>query len=262
MKIILLFFIVFVLGCSTPKEIPYFQNIDKVDLSTSSYLYDLKIRPQDELAIFVFAPAHNESVLQFNKRKPQDFNPTTKQIIGTEQIQPYLVSPQGDIDFPVVGKIHVAGLTIEQANETIKQKIAPYINEGIDYLVNTNMANYYISVLGEVQNPNTFDVTRNKITVLEALAMAGDLTIYGERTNVKLLRQQDDGKYEIHKLDLTDANILTSPYYYMQQRDVLYVEPNPVKAGESKVGTTTTLWFNGASIVVSLGSLLYMVLDD
>jgi len=96
---------------------------------------------------------------------------------------------------------------------------------------------------------------------LEALAMAGDMTIYGNRDNVKLLRELPNGEYEIHELDLRDANLLDSPYYYMQQRDVLYVEPNEVMAEELKVGRTTRLWFRGASIVLAVGSLLYRMLQ-
>jgi len=116
-------------------------------------------------------------------------------------------------------------------------------------------------VLGEVRSPQTFDVTRPRLTILEALAQAGDLTVYGKRDNVKLLRQQDNGEYEIHELDLRDANILNSPYYYLQQRDIVYVEPNEVAAQETKVGQTTRLWVRGALITVSLGSLLYRVLQ-
>ena len=107
---------------------------------------------------------------------------------------------------------------------------------------------------------SSFTIESNKGNVLEALARAGDLTIYGTRTNVKLLRQRPDGEYDIHQLDLTDANLLNSPYYYMQQRDILYVEPNPAKAQNSQMGQTTRLWVRGASITVALGSLLYMVL--
>ncbi len=160
----------------------------------------------------------------------------------------------------MVGTIHLEGLTIEQANALVKEKIAPYFNEGIDYTVNTIIVNYEISVLGEVKRPNTFTIRRNKCTVLEALAMAGDMTIYGKRDNVKLLRELPNGEFEIHELDLRDANLLNSPYYYMQQRDVLYVEPNEVMAQNTKIGRTRQLWIRGASITVSLGSLLYRVL--
>ena len=128
-------------------------------------------------------------------------------------------------------------------------------------MVNIYIANYQVSVLGEVKNPNTFDVSKNQITILEALAMAGDMTIYGKRDNVKILRELSDGTYEVHELDMRDANILNSPYYYLQQRDIVYVEPNEAMAQNSKVGTTTRLWLNGVSITISLGSLLYRVLQ-
>ena len=152
------------------------------------------------------------------------------------------------------------GLTIEQANAQIKEKIAKYFQEDADYLVKVMIRNYDITVMGEVQNPNTFEISRNKVTVLEALAMAGDMTIYGKRDNVKILRELSDGTYEAHELDLRDANILNSPYYYLQQRDIVYVEPNEVTAQNAKIGRTTQLWVRGASISISLGSLLYMVL--
>ena len=108
---------------------------------------------------------------------------------------------------------------------------------------------------------DTFEVTRNRMTVLEALSMAGDMTIYGKRENVKLLREMPNGEFEIHELDLRDANILNSPYYYLQQRDILYVEPNEAMAQNSKIGRTRQLWVRGASITVALGSLLYRVLN-
>ena len=129
------------------------------------------------------------------------------------------------------------------------------------YQVNTYIHNYDISVLGEVKSPNTFNIGRNKCTVLEALAMAGDMTIYGKRDNVKILRELPDGTYEVHELDIRDANILNSPYYYLQQRDIVYVEPNEAMAQNAKIGQTTQLWVRGASITISLGSLLYRVLQ-
>jgi polysaccharide export outer membrane protein len=98
------------------------------------------------------------------------------------------------------------------------------------------------------------------MTILEALAKAGDMTIYGKRDNVKLLREVADGTYEVHELDMRDANIINSPYYYLQQRDVVYVEPNEAMAQDAEIGTTTRLWVRGTSITVSLGSLLYRIL--
>jgi polysaccharide export outer membrane protein len=115
-------------------------------------------------------------------------------------------------------------------------------------------------VLGEVARPGTFTVSREKITVLEALAQAGDLTIYGVRNNVQLIREDANGQKAIYFLNLNDANIINSPYYYLQQNDVLYVTPNKVKAQNSSVGSMTTLWFSATSILISLTSLLYNIL--
>ena len=136
----------------------------------------------------------------------------------------------------------------------------PYLRQGTDCIVNTLLENYEVTVMGEVKYPNTFTIDRNKCTVLEALALAGDMTIYGKRDNVKLLRERPDGEYEIHELDLRDANLLNSPYYYMQHRDILYVEPNLAMAQNASIGTTRRLWVRGIQITLHLGSLLYRVL--
>ena len=248
-------------SCHSIKNVPYLQNADEVDLSQSEYQYDLIIQPGDKLNILVFSP-DAEATNPFN---PMDAIPLTQNSRienNRRTVHVYLVDTNGNIEFPVIGSVHIAGLTIEQVNHTIKEKIKPYFNSNTYYHVNTYIKNFYVSVLGEVQRPNSFDVQQNKMNVLEALALAGDLTIYGRRENVKLLRQLPNGEYEIHKIDLTDANLLNSPYYYLQQRDVLYVEPNEAMAQNAKIGQTTQLWVRGASIVISMGSLLYRVLSN
>ena len=122
------------------------------------------------------------------------------------------------------------------------------------------MINYKISVIGEVNHPGMFTVANEKINILEALAQAGDLSIYGVRDRVKLIREDANGQKEIHVLNLNDANIINSPYYYLQQNDIVYVEPNKVKSQNSSVGSMTTLWFSATSILISLTSLLYNIL--
>ena len=243
-----LLFTFLLVGCKTVKDVPYFQNAAEFDGSQGALLYDMTIKPKDKLNIFVHS-SQPEAVAQFNFTEPRQLGVYSSSLSGVRlqqsregQFHQYLVDNDGNIDFPVVGTLHLGGLTIEQANSLVKEKIAPYVTT--DYTINTLIVNYEISVLGEVKRPNTFTIRRNKCTVLEALAMAGDMTIYGRRDNVKL----------------RDANLLNSPYYYMQQRDVLYVEPNEVMAQNTKIGRTRQLWIRGASITVSLGSLLYRVL--
>jgi len=118
------------------------------------------------------------------------------------------------------------------------------------------MANYKISVLGEVARPGTFTVGNEKVNILEALAMAGDMTVYGIRDNVKLIREDATGKREIITLNLNNADLVLSPYYYLRQNDILYVTPNKTKAKNSDIGSSTTLWFSATSILVSIASLI------
>jgi polysaccharide export outer membrane protein len=122
------------------------------------------------------------------------------------------------------------------------------------------MSNYKISVLGEVASPGVFIISNEKVNIFEALALAKDLTIYGKRDAVKLIRENDKGEKEIVRLDLNDARIISSPYYYLQQNDIIYVEPNKAKAKNSDIGSSTSLWFTTVSIVISLASLMYNIL--
>ena len=115
--------------------------------------------------------------------------------------------------------------------------------------------------MGEVNKPGIVKANNGRLNILEALAQAGDLTIYGVRDKVKLIREDATGKKEMHVLNLNDANLINSPYYYLQQNDVIYVTPNKVKAQNSSVGSMTTLWFSATSILISLTSLLYNILS-
>jgi polysaccharide export outer membrane protein len=168
------------------------------------------------------------------------------------------VSNEGTIDFPVLGRLNVMGLTKGQAEDLIREKLAPHFTE--TPIVTVRMSNYKISVLGEVAHPGMFTVSNEKVNIFEALAMAGDLTIWGKRDNVKLIREDALGKREIILLNLNDASIVTGPYYYLQQNDILYVNPNKTKAKNSDVGQSTSLWFSATSILVSVASLLYNIL--
>ena len=261
---ILLLMTIFACSCSHYKDIPYFQNAAEFDGSKGAMLYDMKIKPKDQLSIYVSCPTDQEAALQFRVSNPSVIDYTKSPIrVGASSnlSRSYIVENDGSIEYPLIGKIHLEGLTIEQAQAHIKEEITSYFQKGKEFFVNVYLRNYNITVMGEVKDPNTFEVSRNKCTVLEALAMAGDMTIYGKRDNVKILRELPDGTYEVHELDMRDANILNSPYYYLQQRDIVYVEPNEAMAQNAKIGRTTQLWVSGAAITISLGSLLYRVLQ-
>ncbi len=246
-------------ACSGSKNVAYFQNSDYIDLSRSEGLYDAKIMPKDELTITV-STVNPEAAMPFNLVTPSPYNQSTRSIYSSGALQTYLVANDGTINFPVVGNIKVSGLTKTACEQMIHDKIMKYINAAENPVVTVRMSNYKISVMGEVARPGMFTIGSEKVSILEALAQAGDLTIYGVRDKVKLIRENDKGRKEVHTLNLNDADIINSPYYYLQQNDIVYVEPNKVKAKNSEIGQSTTLWLSGTSILVSLASLIVNIL--
>lgn len=246
-------------SCGSTKNVAYLQNSDSINFEKSRFLYDARIMPKDQLNISVNTTTP-EASLPFNLLLQNAYQQGRSMSTGAGTLMPYLVDNDGFINFPIVGRLKVGGLTKSEAETLVTEKIRPYLAESENPVVTVTMASYSVSVLGEVARPGSFQVSREKITILEALAQAGDLTIYGVRDRVKLIREDATGKKSIVTLNLNDANIVNSPYYYLQQNDVVYVEPNKVKSQNSKVGQTTTLWFSATSILVSLTSLLYNIL--
>lgn len=248
-------------ACSSAKQVAYFQNIDSTSLTASKGLYDARIMPKDLLTITVVTSDPSTS-------KP--FNLSIQNTLGTDgrlgsttgSLLQYLVNNDGDIDFPVVGRVHVAGLTKDQCEDLIKSKVKPYLAESENPVVTVSMSSYRVTVAGEVTSPKVVPVSTEKMSVLEALAQAGDLTIYGRRDNVLLIRENADGQKEAHRLNLNDANIINSPYYYVQQNDYIYVEPNSVKAKNSAIGQSTTLWFSFVSILTSVAALVVNIVRN
>ena len=247
-------------SCGSVKNVAYLQNSNYVDLSDSEFLYDARIMPKDVLTITV-STVNPEAAAPFNLIVRNTLNPNSNSVGGGYgSLQTYLVSNDGTIDFPVLGNLQVGGLTKAQCEKMLHDKIKPYLNAAENPVVTVRMSNYKISVIGEVNRPGMYTVGNEKINILEALAQAGDLTIYGVRENVKLIRENDKGVKQIFTLNLNDAGIISSPYYYLQQNDIIYVEPNKVKARNSSVGQSTTLWLTSTSILISLTSLMYNIL--
>ncbi len=246
-------------SCGSTKNVAYFQNSDSINFDKSRFLYDAHIMPKDQLTITV-STTDAEAAVPFNLTVPTPYTVGQRTSYNQASLQSYLVDNEGYIVFPIIGSVKVGGKTKSEAEKMIQEMIRPYMSETENPIVTVRMSSYSVSVLGEVNRPGSFQVSREKITILEALAQAGDLTIYGVRDKVKLIREDATGKKEIHTLSLNDANIINSPYYYLQQNDVVYVEPNKVKAQNSSVGSMTTLWFSATSILISLTSLLYNIL--
>ena len=245
-------------SCTSYQEILYLQNIEAVDVVPDSLsLFDAQIMPKDLLTITVNT-SDPEAATPFNLTVQSASSSASRQTLTQQPtLQQYLVDNQGNINFPVLGVLHLGGLTKSEAESLIRERLKPYLKE--TPIVTVRMVNYQISVLGEVANPGTFTVNNEKVNVLEALAMAGDMTIWGLRNNVKLVREKENGAKEIVLLDLNQADIIHSPYYYLQQNDILYVSPNKAKAKNSDIGQSTSLWVSATSILVSLAGLLVTI---
>lgn len=241
------FSFVIITSCGSRKEIVYFQNQEQ--LTTSFEQYIPKIQPTDQLAIVISA-ADVAAVAPFNQMS------TIQTTANSSTISPYsptyTVDENGNISLPMVGNVQLAGLTRSQAIETIKNKVSKYVvNPG----VNVNFVNFRISVLGEVTRPGSFIVPTERITLLDALGMAGDLTIKGKRENVTVIRESN-GVKERFNVDLTSESALNSPVYYLAQNDVVYVEPNSAQVSASKFTPNYTLWISMAGVIISVISVL------
>ena len=244
-------------SCQSYKKVPYLQDPEIVEQAIQQEkLYVARIMPKDLLTIVVSCTSP-ELAVPFNLTVATQNNVALTSTTSQPALQQYLVDNDGKINFPVLGELKLDGLTKKEAEQMIVEKLKPYIKE--TPIVTVRMVNYKISVIGEVARPGTFTISNEKVNLLEALAMAGDMTVWGLRDNVKLIREGTDGKQEIVTLDLNKAETILSPYYWLQQNDIVYVTPNKAKARNSDIGNSTSLWFSATSILVSLASLLVTI---
>lgn len=245
--------IAFLASCSAPKEVLYLQDIASIKEENIDKNYEVIIHKDDLLAILVNSK-DPELALPFNM--PVVTYQIGAQTTAQQRLLGYLVDQNGDIDFPILGKIHVEGLTRMQVTELIKQKL---MSEDLikDPIVTVQFLNFKVSVMGEVTRPGTFDISGDRITLLEALSMAGDLTIYGRRDRVAVIREKD-GKRRILYHDLRSLDIFQSPCYYLQQNDIVYVEPNKAKTGQSRINSNNSVgvWLSAVSVLASITSLM------
>lgn len=257
-KVVALLAVFFATSCTSYKQVPYIQNSDQMEFITQmDVVHESRILPRDLLSIIVASPTKPEASLPYNLIVSAPFD-TRLTLTSQPTYQNYLVDNEGYIEFPVVGKLYVADLTKKELESLISDKIKGSFVE--PPIVTVRFADFKISVLGEVASPGTYNIPNDKVNIFQALALAKDMTIYGMRENVKVIREDVNGRTRVYELDLTDAAVVTSPCYHLQQNDVVYVTPNKAKAKGSDVGSTTSLWFSATSILVSLTSLLYNIL--
>lgn len=244
-------------SCGAVKDITYFQNKvvnnpEKIDKHAG-----IVIQPDDQLSIIV-SSRNPELVAMFNLPMVQFTAGSDASGDSQQRILGYMVDKEGNIDFPVLGKLHVGGLTRWELSESIKNKL---ISQGLlnDAVVTVEFMNFKYSVLGEVTAPGTYDAESDRVTILQALSRARDLTIYGMRENVTVIRETE-GVRTIYQVNLCDVDLFKSPAYYIQQNDIIYVEPSPEKASQSTIDDKklrmTTIAISSTSLVVGIASLI------
>lgn len=238
-------------SCGSKQDIVYFQNVDNLGISKSINKYTPTISPDDMLTITV-------SALDQDGAKPFNLptiNFSINGIVGQEKQQTYLVDANGNIDFPVLGNLKLAGLSRIQATNLIKDLLKDYIKNPI---VNIRTINFKITILGEVNRPGTYTIDNERITILEAFGLAGDLAIKGERKNVLVIREIN-GKKTTTRIDLTTQELFNSPVYYLVQNDVIYVEPNNSRAKGSSIGLETTTSLRVLQTMVTVAALIISI---
>lgn len=240
-------------SCSTSKTVlPYFVDISTVE--SGSYPlgnYSPQIKDDDELLITVTSLSPEATAI-YNLPLSNPAKQTEMFKVSTPSQQTYKVNSEGDITFPELGKLHVAGLTTEQLQQKLTDLIAKDVE---DPIVSVSLVNFRVVVAGEVRNPKSILVGRNRFSILDALSEAGDLTEYGERSNVLLVREENGERKFVH-LDLNSSETLDSPYFYLKQNDYIYVEPNKVRQANSKYNQNNSFKLTVISTIVSAASVI------
>lgn len=248
----LLFVTVFLQSCQTHKKLVYFQDgIASGDSLSYQTQYTPVLQKDDLLSIAVTAD-DPETALPFNLDQ-KNINPNLNNgyTMGNQERIGYLIDDEGTINFPVLGKLTLNGMKRSEAIELLEDSLQNYLSNPI---VNIQILNYKVTVLGDVSRPGTFKVPNERITVLEAIGLAGDLNITGNRKNIKVVRDSDGSKEE-YTLDLTSSSVFASPAYYLQQNDVVYVEPNTAQRNNS------TVWKTSGSIFISTVALVITTIN-
>lgn len=247
-------------SCNSTKEVVYLQDKVLNTPETISNLNTIKIQPGDQISIVVSCK-DPETAMVFNLITVNNQLSGSSMSGGGQrsgssngQVSNYRVNSVGDIDFPVLGPIHIAGLTREEVSDKIKSLIVGggYIK---DPIVTVNFVNLHFSIIGDVSSPGMYSISEDKVSIIEALAMAGDLSITGRRDQIFVIREVD-GQRTIYPMDLRSQNVFDSPAYYLQQNDVVYVEPNNVKSGQSTVNEnmfkSVSFWMSFASFAMAV----------
>ena len=246
-------------GCVMTKQVAYFQNIDSVSLEGYKAMPEIRIKPNDELTILV-SSLDPEAARPFNMSLSGGASSSSMSSNATagRSLYSYIVDKEGNINYPVVGKLKIGGMTRPEAEEAIAQAIKPYFAESETPIVKVRYSSFKVTVIGEVSGSKMLTVENERMSIIEALAQCGDLSVYGKRPNILLVRENGDGEKTTARFNLNDANIFNSPYYYLQQNDIIYVEPHKARARSADV-SSYTFWTPIASVLLSLATFTISV---
>lgn len=237
-------------SCATKKDMVYFQDEPVSDGQINSAPKQLIYKPDDILTINVSA-ADPITAQPFNLAVVSEGNDVVS-ANGALRMQTYLIDYNGNIEFPVLGTLHLAGMTRIEATEMLKEKISEYAK---DPIVNIRLVNFTVTIIGEVSRPGTFTIQDERITLPEALGLANDLTIFGKRKDILLIREVD-GIKKFAKIDLTSVNSVISPLYYLQQNDVIVVEPNKARIRSSTFNQNNVVVISAIGTVASIVAII------
>ncbi|MBQ9465446.1 MAG: polysaccharide biosynthesis/export family protein [Muribaculaceae bacterium] len=245
-------------ACGSTKEVPYLidaSSLTQSALNNAARNIDQPLAPGDLIQINVSC-TQPELVKMFNKTELIGNTSNLNNSSNENSIYYYLVDSKGNIDFPVLGRLHVGGMTISATSDYITSQIYPkYITERP--VVEVRLQNFNVYVLGEVKQPGRIKAPNGRLNILEALSMAGDLTIQGRRDNIMIVHNNSDGTREVRRVNLNDANLLVSSDLYLRQNDIVYVEPNASKARSSwQVPPGLTLAFSSLGVALSIATLV------
>ena len=251
-KITPFLFVLLLFSCASPKDVVYYQGIEGIAGNTQAASYEIKIQPDDLLMIIVSAE-DPEIAMPFNLKSVSMVTPSRQDLVRSQEtMQLYLVDAVGAIEFPVLGKLKVSGLSRTEVLQMLQLKIGVYIKNPI---INLRIMNFKVSVQGEVNLPGSYPIASERVTLIEALTMAKDLTIYGKRNNILVIREID-GVKSYNRVDITQANFINSPFYYLAQNDVIYVEPNRNKINGAAIGPNTGVIISATSLLIALITIL------
>lgn len=254
LSVVIIVMVIFTSCSSIPKSsLVYFQDIYASD-SIGEYpvhSYELQIQPGDELVISV-SSVQPEATLSYNLPLSNPATSSTLKNTSQARQQTYLVSSEGDITLPVIGKLHVAGLSVSQLTDKLTELVS---RDVVDPVVMVRLVNFKVNVMGEVKEPRQIEVDGERMSILDALAAAGDLTVYGNRENVLLIREED-GVRKYYHINLNDSKLLESPQFYLQQNDVIVVSPNQIQQSNSRYNQFNAYKLSVISTVVSAASVI------